>query len=217
VGGDFYYVSALSETEASVFLCDVAGHGVRSALITAVIRALLEELKPLSRDPGALLTRLNQELLNILRHADASILTTACCLVADAATGTLRYANAGHPRPFHVQRSAGEVRPLPRATPRPQPALGLVETATYQNAEVTLQPSDLVMLYTDGLYEVHNAAQELYSTEQLEAAVRARLQEPTPELFDHLLAEVRTFAEKQEFEDDVCLLGVDFIQYLSRR
>ncbi|NGO39987.1 SpoIIE family protein phosphatase [Limisphaera ngatamarikiensis] len=217
VGGDFYYVSALSETEASVFLCDVAGHGVRSALITAVIRALLEELKPLARDPGALLTRLNQELLNILRHADASILTTACCLVADAATGTLRYANAGHPRPFHVQRAAGEVRPLPRATPRPQPALGLVETATYQNAEVTLQPSDLVMLYTDGLYEVHNAAQELYSTEQLEAAVRARLQEPTPELFDHLLAEVRTFAEKQEFEDDVCLLGVDFIQYLSLR
>jgi len=214
VGGDFYHVAALSETEASVFLCDVAGHGVRSALVTAVIRALLEELKPLARDPGALLTRLNQELLSILRHADASILTTACCFVANAATGIIRYANAGHPRPFHVRRSTGEVTPLPRPTPRPQPALGIIETVAYQNAEITLSPSDLVMLYTDGLYEVHNASQELYSTEQLEAAVRARLQEPTPDLFDALLAEVRSFSGTAQFEDDVCLLGMDFLQPL---
>ena len=42
VGGDFFAISALSETEAGVFICDVAGHGVRSALVTAMIRALAE-------------------------------------------------------------------------------------------------------------------------------------------------------------------------------
>ncbi|MCS7091316.1 MAG: SpoIIE family protein phosphatase [Limisphaera sp.] len=215
VGGDFYHLAALSETEASVFLCDVAGHGVRSALITAVIRALLEELKPLARDPGSLLTRLNRELISILRHADASILTTACCIVANAANGTLLYANAGHPRPLHVRRAMGQVTQLPRPSDHAQPALGLIESITYQNAQVELQPSDLVMLYTDGLYEVHNQAEELYCTARLEAAVRNRMQQPTPSLFDALLEEVRAFAGGDGFEDDVCLLGLDFLRRLT--
>jgi len=51
-GGDFFNVYALSDTEAAVFICDVTGHGVRAALVTAMIRALAEELKPLAREPG---------------------------------------------------------------------------------------------------------------------------------------------------------------------
>jgi len=200
----------LSEVEATVFLCDVAGHGVRSALVTAVIRALLEELKPLAADPGLLLTRLNRELISILRHEDTGLMTTACCLVANAATGTLRYANAGHPRPFHLRRAAGQVRLLPWPAAVPQPALGLLESASYESAEIALEPRDLVMLYTDGLYELHNAAQELYSTDLLEAAVKARLHAPTSDLFDALLAEARAFSETGHFEDDVCLLGLEF-------
>jgi PAS domain S-box-containing protein len=52
VSGDFFSVSALSDNEVSMFICDVTGHGVRAALVTAMIRALAEELKPLARDPG---------------------------------------------------------------------------------------------------------------------------------------------------------------------
>ncbi|MCX7865743.1 MAG: SpoIIE family protein phosphatase [Limisphaera sp.] len=210
VGGDFFHIAALSEVEAAVFLCDVAGHGVRSALVTAVIRALLEELKPLAGDPGMLLTRLNQELLTILRHDDTGLMTTACCLTANAETGLLRYANAGHPRPFHIRRAAGEVRLLPWPAAAPQPALGLLKSVTYQSAEVALEPHDLVMLYTDGLYELHNAAQQLYSTELLETAIQARLHQPTAQLFDALLAEAQNFSETGSFEDDVCLLGLEF-------
>ncbi len=62
VGGDFFSVSALSDMEAAVFICDVAGHGVRSALVTAMIRALVEELKPLANEPGDFLTKLNSDL-----------------------------------------------------------------------------------------------------------------------------------------------------------
>lgn len=215
VGGDFFHIAALSDVEATVFLCDVAGHGVRSALVTAVIRALLEELKPLAGDPGLLLTRLNRELQTILRHDDTGLMTTACCLTANAETGRLRYANAGHPRPFHIRRNAGQVRLLPWPAAAPQPALGLLNSVTYQCAEIALEPHDLVMLYTDGLYELHNAANELYSTELLETAIRARLHQSTPELFDALLAEVRSFSETGGFEDDVCLLGLEFQHPIS--
>src|SRR5262249_5742181 len=112
VGADFCTVSARSTNEASVFICAVAGHGVRSALVTAMIRALLEELKPLAADPGQFLTKLNSDLHSILRHAGTPLLTTAFYFVADWNTGTMRYTNAGHPRPLLVRRAAGKIEPL---------------------------------------------------------------------------------------------------------
>ena len=154
MGGDFFAVSALSENEAGVFICDVAGHGVRSALVTAMIRALAEELKPLATNPGQFLSKLNSDLHAILKHTGTPMLTTAFYLVADWKTGTMRYANAGHPKPLHIRRSAGQVEPLANAGGKSQPVLGLFEDAAYQTSEVKLSPKDVVMLFTDGLYEV---------------------------------------------------------------
>ncbi len=211
VGGDFFSVTALSDTEAAVFICDVAGHGVRSALVTAMIRALVEELRPLAHEPGQFLTKLNSELFAILKHTGTPVLTTAFYLVADSATGRMRYANAGHPKPLHVRRAAGSVGPLKNATPKSQPALSLFDKAVYQTSEATLAPHDLVMLFTDGLYEVHDAKQEFYTQELLAATVAKRLALPAAKLFDEVLAETRGFAESHEFDDDVCIVGMEFM------
>ncbi len=108
VGGDYFNVLALSDTEAGVFICDVMGHGVRSALIAAMVRALVEELKPLGGDPGKLLTQLNRDLCAILKHTGSPTLITAFYLVADTANRQLRYGNAGHPKPLLVHRSHGQ-------------------------------------------------------------------------------------------------------------
>src|SRR6516162_6629011 len=105
VSGDFFTVSALSETEAGVFICDVTGHGVRAALVTAMIRALTEELKPFAHDPGFFLYKLNRDLCSILKNTGSPMLTTAFYAVADCRSGLLRYANAGHPNPLLVRRS----------------------------------------------------------------------------------------------------------------
>lgn len=209
VGGDFFSVSALSDTEAAVFLCDVAGHGVRSALVTAMIRALVEELRSHASDPGKFMTKLNSELGTILKHAGTPVLTTAFYFVADAATGQLRYANAGHPKPLLVRRGTGSVEPLRGAAKKAQPALGLFDKALYQTDLTTLAPRDLIMLFTDGLYEVHSPNEELFSQDLLATAVRQNLQRPMPELFDNVLAGVRAFAGGQPFDDDVCILGME--------
>ncbi len=210
VGGDFFSVSALSDTEAAVFICDVAGHGVRSALVTAMIRALVEELRPLAHDPGQFMTKLNSELFAILKHTGTPVLTTAFYIVADATSGQVRYANAGHPKPLHVRRDAAKVEVLKNSTRQSQPALGLFEQPVYQTSEARLAPHDLVMLFTDGLYEVHDANQELYTQDLLAAAVGNRLQSSAAQLFDEVLEEIRTFAASHEFDDDVCIVGIDF-------
>jgi sigma-B regulation protein RsbU (phosphoserine phosphatase) len=217
VGGDFFAVSSLSETEAGVFICDVAGHGVRSALVTAMIRALAEELKPVATDPGQFLSRLNSDLHAILKHTGTPMLTTAFYLVADSRSGTLRYANAGHPKPLLIRRSASRVEPLANVSGKSQPVLGLFEDATYQTSEVKLDPKDLVMLFTDGLYEVEDRNNALYSQEMLVAGVQQRTQLSAPQLFDELLAEIRRFAADSAFADDVCLVAMEYETNIAGR
>ena len=106
VGGDFFSVFPVGEKAAGVFICDVMGHGVRSALITSMIRALVEEHTKTTTDPGELLTRVNQALSFILKQADTTIFATCFYVVADVENAQFRFANAGHPVALHV-RSAG--------------------------------------------------------------------------------------------------------------
>jgi sigma-B regulation protein RsbU (phosphoserine phosphatase) len=138
------------------------------------------------------------------------VLTTAFYLVADAATGRMRYANAGHPKPLRLHRAAGQVESLKSAVKKSQPALGLFEHAPYHSSEVLLVPRDLLMLFTDGLYEVHAPDDKLYTHEMLAAAARRHLHAPAPQLFDSLLREVSEYAADHAFEDDVCLVGMEY-------
>ena len=211
VSGDFFSITAISDTEVGVFICDVAGHGVRAALVTAMIRALSEELKPLARDPGDFMRKLNGDLCSILKNTGSPMLTTGFYAVADCRTGRVRFANAGHPKPLLIRRSLGRVEPLVNASGRSQPALGLFEDPPYSATEVTIAPGDFLMLFTDGLYEVQGQHEELYSQERLTLDVKNLLHHPPGILFDELLEVIRTFAVNRAFDDDVCLVGMDYI------
>src|SRR5215469_3076728 len=187
VSGDFFAVSALSEEEASVLICDVTGHGIRAALVTAMIRALAEELKPCAGEPGFFLRKLNSDLFNILKTTGSPMLTTAFYFVANWRTGVMRFANAGHPKPLVVRRSENSVTALANACARGQPALGLFENPPYETTETKIIPGDLIMLFTDGLYEVQGAHEEIYSQQRLMMDVRNLLAKPAAQLFDDLL------------------------------
>jgi len=210
VSGDFFSVSALSDTEAAVFICDVTGHGIRAALVTAMVRALGEELKPLAREPGMFLRKLNSDLCNILKTTGSPMLTTAFYLVADSQTGIMRFANAGHPKPLLMRRSTRQIQLLANASGHGEPALGLFEDSLYQTTELAIQPGDFLMLFTDGLYEVQGQNEELYSQERMILDVENLLSKPAGELFDALLQSIRAFSVDHEFADDVCLVGMEY-------
>ncbi len=210
VSGDFFNVSALSDTEAAVFICDVTGHGVRAALVTAIIRALVEELKPLAREPGNFLRKLNSDLCSILKSTGSPMLTTAFYLVADWRAGSLRFANAGHPKPLLIHRSTGRIELLAHASGRGEPALGLFDNPSYQTTGIAITPGDFVMLFTDGLYEVQGLNEELYSQERLMLDVHNLLPKPAGQMFDELIEAIRRFAVNGAFDDDVCLVGMEF-------
>jgi sigma-B regulation protein RsbU (phosphoserine phosphatase) len=209
VGGDFFDVLPLSDVQAGVFICDVMGHGVRAALVTAIVRALLEGFRHLAADPGWFLSELNRELMAILGQTSMPVFLSAFYLTLDVTTGELRYANAGHPLPLHVRRSAGEVGTLPMSAGMPGPPLGVREQAVYSMAQVNVAAGDLVVLFTDGVYEGVGPNQEPYGEERLLEAVRKRIELPPGRMFDELLGEVLQYTGSKGFADDVCLLGVE--------
>lgn len=216
VGGDFFNVFPLAENKAGLFICDVMGHGVRSALVTAMVRALVEELRPMAGNPGQLLTRINSDLRAILQLTGTPLFTTAFYMVVDLETREMLYANAGHPKPFLVHRQKGEVELLKNQDLRSYPALGLFHDSTYPTNRCSLQAGDVVMLFTDGLYEVEGNGNEQFSQGMLLDVLKKHIGEPhCPELFDAVLSEIQQFSATKSFSDDVCLLGMETTDVLK--
>jgi PAS domain S-box-containing protein len=209
VGGDFFNVLRLSDSKAGLFICDVMGHGVRSALVTAMVRALVEELRPVAMDPGQLLTRINCDLRAILQQTGTPLFTTAFYMTVDLERREILFANAGHPKPFLIHRLSGQVELLKYPDGKARPALGLFAESTYATASFPLAAGDLVMLFTDGLYEVEGPENQQFSQELLLETAKKLAGLHGPDLFDAILKEIKQFSANQEFADDVCLVGVE--------
>jgi sigma-B regulation protein RsbU (phosphoserine phosphatase) len=215
VAGDFFAVFPVSENVAGVFLCDVMGHGVRAALITALLRGLIREKQALAGDPGAFFCAVNAKLKALLERAGDLVFVTAVYLTADATTGEVRLVNAGHPAPLLLRRSDGRVERCASAE-GPGPALGLIPEFVYGTTDHRLAAGDALLLLTDGLFEVEDAGGEEFGQARVQNAAADRLTQPTAQLLDGLLAEVKAFrpaGAADSLPDDVCLVAVDFVSY----
>lgn len=212
VGGDFFDIFAITGTTAGVFICDVMGHGMRAALVTAIMRGLVEELMPVAADPGKFLTEINRSLHAILRRTREPFLATAFYMVADVASGELRFSSAGHPSPVRLRREAGKLELLRAWDPRHGPALGLFERPSYPNCRCPVAPQDVLLLFTDGLYEVDNRQQQEFGQERLLEALWRHIKLPTGKLLDAILNDVQRFSSRSEFQDDVCMVAVEIEQ-----
>lgn len=209
VGGDFFAVFPLSETQVGVAICDVMGHGVRAALVTAILRGLFEEFRPLAADPGAFLIAVNGELSHLLKDTGSVMFATACYLVIDVADRRICYANAGHPWPLHVCRETAAARSLQPENARPGPALGLVPKAPYRTMEAPFSGGDVLVLFTDGLFEITGPDQEEFGSARLAAAIARHAGAPADRMLAEVITEARDFSPVKRFEDDVCIIGIE--------
>ena len=210
VAGDFFTVLPVSPTAAAVLLCDVMGHGVRAALVAALIHGLVRENRALAGEPDRFLTEINRGLQALLARSGDLVFVTAVYLVIDVARGELRLANAGHPYPL-LLRHEGAGAELRVGAEGCGPALGMLPGEEYAAASVPLSPGDRVFLFTDGLFEVIDILGEEFGTGRLREAVTKHAGFATPALLDAVLAAVREFGIRSSgFADDTCIIGIDF-------
>jgi sigma-B regulation protein RsbU (phosphoserine phosphatase) len=217
VSGDFFDVYQLSDTAVGVFICDVMGHDVRAALVTAMIHALGEDLAGSAADPGQLLTEINQALFKVFRQAGTTMFATAFYMVLDVATGEIAYANAAHPHPLRLKRPTGAVDVLDfNGGGKKGPALGLFRDSNYSFCRRPIGQDDFLVLYTDGLVEEEGNTGEIFSQEGLARTFANLSALPPKEMLAGTLDEIRQFSGRDEFTDDVCVIGVEVRQLKPR-
>jgi serine phosphatase RsbU (regulator of sigma subunit)/anti-sigma regulatory factor (Ser/Thr protein kinase) len=196
VGGDFYDFVALPDGRLGVFTGDVTDKGVPAALVMAATRAILRATAQQLDKPGEVLARVNEQLQPDI---PARMFVTCLYGVLDLDTGRFVFANAGHNLPC-VGRRDGAIES--RATGVP---LGMLAGQTYEEAEVTLEPGETLLLYSDALPEAHNANREMYGFPRLLGQVGKGPR--GARLIDHLLDDLHGFVGGDwEQEDDITLV-----------
>lgn len=196
IGGDYFDVLRLSETEIAVVIADVSGHGLSTGLRMAMIKAALLILIEETRDPDEILRRLD----SVVRNSDDRTFVTATLGIVDLARGILRLTNAGHPPTYIIRGRQVQEILLPGS---PLGGLG----HTYGHATVPLEAGDLVVWLSDGLIEAVDGSGEPFGYEAvMEALAGGQAGQDATDVRDRLLAAIGRHVENRPPEDDRTLV-----------
>jgi serine phosphatase RsbU (regulator of sigma subunit) len=182
------------------------GHGLRSALITAIMRGLVEELKSIAHDPGLFMTHINREFMTILRDAEEFMFVTASYVLIDLDQRRITFTDAGHPSPLLLRPSEKLVTPIRQCAEPSGPAIGILENASYESQHHSLEPGDSILIYTDGLSEAEGVNREEFGVDRLITSLRSHLDKPLENILPSVLADAEKHTLGRGFDDDVCLV-----------
>ncbi|MEO1102119.1 MAG: SpoIIE family protein phosphatase [Pseudomonadota bacterium] len=164
VGGDFFDHFMIDEDRLAVVIADVSGKGVPAALFMAITRTLIKATILSERSAGETVSEVNNFLA---ADNDQMMFVTLFLGVLSLPDGKLTFVNAGHNPPYRLH--GDEIEALPRAK---GPALAVVEEFAFTEQHLTLAPGDQLFLYTDGVTEAFNTAQEAFGEARLEAVLK---------------------------------------------
>jgi serine phosphatase RsbU (regulator of sigma subunit) len=199
VGGDFYDFIALPGGRYGLVIADVADKGVPAALFMALSRTLMRAVAFTGRAPADALSRVNELILS---DARSNLFVTMFYLVWNPNTGECIYANAGHNPPLLARADGTLLELVSRGI-----ALGVIEHIAPEANKVTLEPGDVLMMYTDGLPDALNAENAEFSMPHLrEVFVAARMQSAGG-IVDSIMNAVREFAgDEPPFDDQTMVV-----------
>jgi sigma-B regulation protein RsbU (phosphoserine phosphatase) len=203
VGGDFYDYFPLDHDRLCFVIADVSGKGVPAALFMAVSMTLLKAAAREGLAPDRVLAKVNEELS---RDNEVNMFVTVICGILDTADGTVVFANAGHNPPLVVRSSGGTAL----VKTDNGLALGVLEDAPYRCESLRLEAGDSIFLYTDGVTEAMNPAEELFGDQRLQEALESLAGKSPGEIASAVLQEVRDFAAGAPQSDDITILAVRF-------
>jgi len=207
VGGDYYDYYRLDEHRLAVIIGDVSGHGVASGLVLSGGRSCLHLIREELTSPGEVLTKLNRVLKET---TDKRTFMTMLLIVVDTANREVVLANAGHTPMVHyrvARRTAGEIR-------RPALPLGALAEVDYAEYDLAVATGDLLVLYSDGLTEIHDEDNTEYGTARLLQRIErcGRFGMSARATRDDLLRDVRDFMADNEQLDDITLVVIRIVE-----
>lgn len=208
VGGDYYDFLPLGERRVAILIADVAGKGTSAALYMAELKGLVLSLSQIYASPRELLVAANRI---IARTVDFRSFITMTYAVVDLEAGTMRYARAGHTPLMYLPGPGGDSRRVRVLAPDGLVlGLKLDDGSLFEQLLVeetlALYPGDLYLLFTDGITEAMNAADDCFGEQRLCQLIEAHGDLPTDELRERVLREVQAFVGAAPQHDDITLI-----------
>ncbi|MFN7919349.1 MAG: SpoIIE family protein phosphatase [Bryobacteraceae bacterium] len=211
VGGDLFDFFLLEQNRLALAIGDISGKGIGAALFMAVSRTALR----VSASKG-LSTRecLNEVNRFLCEDKTNSLFLTCFYGILDLATGDLEYTRAGHNPPYvlraNPEANGGErVQETSGSGGLP---LAMFDVATYHSARIRLEPGDCLVMFTDGVTEAMNAAQETYDEARLVALLEQQNRDtPVRELVQRVVGGAQEFAAGAPQSDDMTVLAIRYL------
>lgn len=208
VGGDLYDFN-FTDGKIKFAIGDVSGKGVPAALLMAITRSAFMFMEGLGLNVQKIISRINNTLS---RGNKQMLFVTMFAGMYNPKTKILSYCNAGH-NPIVIIEPPKEEGGEPNAfylKAKPNLVLGLMADFEYEGEEIEVEHGSRIILYTDGVTEAENAANEQYGEDRLLEFARKAFSIPTAkECTEALLAEVHAFADGNPQNDDITILTVD--------
>jgi serine phosphatase RsbU (regulator of sigma subunit) len=199
VGGDLFDFIKIREPNLfGIFISDVSGHGVPAALITSMVKTLVETAGEKRVKPAELLEYMNKKLLD---QTGGNFLT-AFYAVYDISNSILTYARGAHNPPFVIR--GNEIITLNACGK----VLAIWEDVTFEQKQIKLFPGDKILFYTDGLTEAVNS-QNLEFEELLPNFMIKNSNLSAQNFKDALYHALLNHREDYHFEDDVCIVVME--------
>lgn len=206
VGGDFYDVIPLGDGRVLITLGDVAGKGSPAALLMALLLAMLRTLVDEGLEPAELVTRLN---VQVMKQAPSTRFITLFLGVFDPASGDLTFVNAGQNPPL-IRRAAARADTRSRFEWLREGgvALGMFERSQYSVGRTTLNPADVLVMYSDGITEAENPAGQPFDEQGLVGVVDTTSWGSAKELGWATFEAVERHTQERRLLDDLTVLVV---------
>lgn len=199
VGGDYYDFRDFGDGQFGAVVADVSGHGPPASVAMGMLRSVLLAYRAFGRPASTVVTDVNRVLYESF-HGDRFV--TAIFVGFYPKNGRFVYANAGHHVP-RVRRRDGRVEPIVGDA---SPPLGILEHLDTVGAAGQLQPSECMVLYTDGVIEAFDEHREQFGVHRLDEAIAHA--DPDPDaIAESIRVAVGAFSEEQVV-DDRCVLVV---------
>lgn len=203
VGGDFYDFFLIDDDRLGVVLGDVSGKGIGAALFMAITRTIIRATALRGHPPAECLAHVNRVL-----HPETMprMFVTTVFGVLNTATGEVEYCNAGHHSPFVLRRDC-TIEEAPRTGGL---GLCLVPEFSYSSKTVQLEPGESVLLYTDGVTEAVNDANEQFGEERLTECLDDCHDDAPAEIIRDVLRSVTRFSGGRIQSDDITMLALTY-------
>jgi phosphoserine phosphatase RsbU/P len=199
IGGDYYDFLPFPDGRIGVLVGDVAGKGMPASLLMSSLQARVQVLFEDGDDLARKIGRLNKA---VTANCPDNRFITFFMGVIDPKTGGVVYTNAGHNPPV-VVRADGEFETLTEAG---GVILGILPMATYQEARTTLNPGDVLVLFSDGVTEAADPSDDEYGEERLGALVASMKNRPSEEIVEAIHNTVIAFTQGAPAADDITVV-----------